>query len=553
MPRWRFLLILLTLTVPALSSQNDTPKQWREFETVNPGLSETEEPPNLETPLACVEHFMLSAREGDFDAASRVLHFRLIDDVDDAAARSLAERFFYVLNQELWIDWAALPDRPDGMIDEVNLGSNSNPLIGKPRRGILLDSIEIKERAVPIRLERVKAEGADPVWLFAAQTVENIEALYDSHGPSALEQWLPAWAKQRGPGRVPLWQWGVLVLAIALAPVLGWLVARSTRKAAKNIKYVSHDLLDRIDWPLVGVISSAILLGTLKWGLTLPSAIAAFVEPVVLVALIATVTWFVMRVLNYTVEHLAHRAIRRVHEENSDEERRLLMQVTVVRHVVLLAIAIAGVGVLLIQLDLARTLGVTLLTSAGAAAVIFGIAGHALLGNLIAGLEIALAQPLKPGDTVYVEDNWGRIEDIGYTQVIVRTWDDRRLVFPIRYFTSNWFENWSLTDTFLTKPIYLKLDYRAPVDQIRDKFLELTKQDEDWDEENDEPQVLVTDLSDETMTIRCTSASPTVSGAWNMSCRLREQLVEWLQELDDGKYLPRQRVEITQDAAERRD
>ena len=110
------------------------------------------------------------------------------------------------------------------------------------------------------------------------------------------------------------------------------------------------------------------------------------------------------------------------------------------------------------------------------------------------------------------------------------------------YFISNWFENWSKTDPYLIKATYLKVDYGADVEAIRAKFLELVKNDDEWMGEPDDPQVLVTEYGDETITLRLTCGGPDPSRAWSLVCRIREQLMSWLQQAEGGRYLPRRRV-----------
>jgi small-conductance mechanosensitive channel len=159
------------------------------------------------------------------------------------------------------------------------------------------------------------------------------------------------------------------------------------------------------------------------------------------------------------------------------------------------------------------------------------------------GVQIALAKPFRTGDTVIIEGYWGRIEELRYTYVVVRTWDEKRIVLPVKYFMENWFENWSKTDPYLIRPIYLKLDYRADVQAVREKFMEFVREDDLWvGEEKDDPDVLVTDFGEETMTVRLTSGGEDSSSAWQLSCRVREKMIAWLQEYEDGRYLPRQRL-----------
>lgn len=532
------------LAFAAVAAAQDEPQVLAfEVEAVNPSLTPPAEPLNLETPQACVESFLEAARRGEFGRAAHALHFRVVGDVSDADAATAAERLFNVLNQELWVDWEALPDRPDGMVDFVPLGGD-NPLVGQPRKSIRLGSIEVEGREIPVRVERVRAGTGEAVWLVSAQTVSNIELLYEAHGPGWLQRQMPEWAQKRVWGRVALWKWIVLVATLIIAPLVGYGVTSSLKRVFARRDDLDHEMLDRFDWPLAAVISTAILFAVIEWTLALPSAIANFVDPLALIAFIGSATWFVMRGLDLAIERVAKDTIRKLHEEESAAQQRLMTQITVVRHVMLLLIALAGFGILLLQLDLFRTLGTALLSSAGAAAVIFGIAGHAVLGNLIAGLQIALSQPFKIGDSVYVEGNYGTIEDVMYTYVIVRTWDKRRLVFPVKYFIDNWFENWSHTDSFLQKGIYLHVDYRADVERIREKFLSVLEEDEDWDGENDSPDVLVTETHDDTMVVRMTCGGATPSAAWSLECRVREKMVAWLQQVEGGAFLPVRRISI---------
>ena len=113
-----------------------------------------------------------------------------------------------------------------------------------------------------------------------------------------------------------------------------------------------------------------------------------------------------------------------------------------------------------------QLIGTTLLTSAGVAGLIFGIAAQPVLANIMAGVQVAITQPVRIGDSVFIEDNWGYVEDLRYTYAVIRTWDERRLVIPLRYLISEPYENWTLKDAHLIKPIYLYADYRTDVQKI---------------------------------------------------------------------------------------
>lgn len=517
-------------------------ESYYETEEINPGLPTTSENPNLETPQACVEHFLLSARHEQWHEAALALNFRLLAPVTQEQAEEHAKHLHYLINQNLWIDWSRLPDRPDGVAPQGLMDSGTNADIF-PRRSIHLGSIDLNGRSIPVRIERIKPANRPAAWLFSAQTVANIPELYFEKGPSWLAQQAPKWSRERILWRVPLWQWLALGLLVIVSVLSGWLVATVvTRKIASHLPKQGGRLIRSLRWPsaifTAGIVAH-VSVGSL---LTLPGPITTVGAPIILSIIVGSATWLAVRVLGFLSEKI-------IRENKTDEllidEGGSLARLTLFRYVLILIIVATGLSVLLISMDLFRTLGITLLSSAGAAAVILGLASHAVLGNLIAGLQIAITNPFRIGDTVIVEGYWGRVEEIRYTYVAVRTWDEKRLIFPVSYFTDHWFENWSKTDRFLIIPIYLKVDYRADIQAIRDKFFALLKDNEHWDGQSDDPQVLVTDCSEETMTVRLTCGGENTRSAWLLSCEIREQLMTWLQQEEDGAYLPRRRVVLT--------
>jgi small-conductance mechanosensitive channel len=538
------LFVLAVLLGAAWGQQqpSQAPGTYYPVEAVNPNLPEADEAPNLATPQACVEHFVLSCERDDWLAAARALNFRLVEPVDAEKASRQARKLYYLLNQNLWIDWSVLPDRPDG-VETGSLLSTGGPMTGQARRSIVLGAIALDGRGIPVRVERVKARGKEPVWLFAAQSVDNIDRLYEAKGPSWLAKRAPAWSRERILWGVPAWQWLAVLFLVVLALLVGWTAATLiSRGFASRLPLRGGKLIQAIKWPtaiFTAALVSYIAVGQL---LTLPGPLAAVGSPVLLAILVLSATWLPIRVLQFLGEHvIGEKALP--HADTIDESGALA-KLTVFRYVLALVILALGVSVLLISLDLFRALGITLLSSAGAMAVILGIAGHEVLGNLIAGMQIAITRPFRIGDTVIVEEYWGHVEEIRYTFVTVRTWDDKRIVFPIKYFLGHWFENWSATDRYLVKAIYLHLDYRADVESIRDKFRELVEGDEDWAGNRNVPETLVIDTGPQTITLRLACGGADPASAWRLSCRVREKLIAWLQQEEGGRYLPRKRVEL---------
>lgn len=545
-------LLLLALATPT-RAQEDAPAPAQNDpvyvqDAINSSLGPLDAldpPPNLETPQAAMEFFIRSGEADDFERAAHALNLRLMPDLSPSEAATLAKRLFFVIKQELWIDWESLPDRADGMDDSAPL-NGSSPLIGRPRKDVRVDSIRLDGRDVEIRLQRVTTGSADqtPRWLLSPYTVANIDALYDAHGPGWLDERMPGWARVRAFGGVMVWQLIAIGLTLIVMPLLAWAVTWLVNWLLKRFPAPAIGLYDALHWPVTFFLAAVLISIVFSAGLSLPGNIATVMDPVVLLLVAATGAWIAMRAMNFVVENVAKRAIRKSHDGNEEAQQSILTTITVLRHVLILVIAAIALGIVLSQLSGFRSIGIALLSSAGAVALVVGIAGHAVLGNLIAGLQIAFTQPFTLGDSVYIEGNYGVIEDITYTYVIVKTWDHRRMVIPIRYFVSNWFENWSLRDSFLSKPIYLHVDYSANIDAVREKFLEIVKTDDDWAGDRDEPSALAYEAKEDSLLLRLTCAAKTPAAAWDLHCRVREAMVEWLQEVEGGRWLPRQRVDL---------
>ena len=191
-------------------------------------------------------------------------------------------------------------------------------------------------------------------------------------------------------------------------------------------------------------------------------------------------------------------------------------------------------------------LGISLLASAGLITIILGVAAQNTLGNIIAGIQIALTQPASIGDTVNIENEWGYVEDIRFTYMVVRTWDSRRLIIPLKDVISKPFENWSMTSPKQVRPIIIYADYHIDVQKVRDKFAQLLVDSGNWDEEH-EPTVQVTGVTEKSIQIRALCSAKDASTTWDLHCTLREQLVRFIASLNNGEYLAKQRFKIEND------
>ncbi len=191
-----------------------------------------------------------------------------------------------------------------------------------------------------------------------------------------------------------------------------------------------------------------------------------------------------------------------------------------------------------------RHIGTSLLASAGVAGLIIGFAAQRTIANVLAGFQIALSQPIRIDDVVIVENEWGRIEEITLTYVVVAIWDMRRLVLPISYFIEQPFQNWTRTSADILGTVFLYVDYTIPINEIRKELGRILQQSEYWD--GKVWRLHTTEAKEQTVEIRALMSAPDSGAAWELRCEVREKLIEFVQKnYPDG--LPKFRTEIQND------
>ena len=257
--------------------------------------------------------------------------------------------------------------------------------------------------------------------------------------------------------------------------------------------------------------------------------------------LIASLTWFAMRAVGALAQ-----AIVQTHPTNvSDnlEARRVQTQTRVLARTVMLVVLVIGVGAALMTFPGVRQIGASLLASAGVAGLIAGIAARPVLGNLIAGLQIALTQPLRLDDVVIIEDEWGRIEEITATYVVVKIWDERRLIVPLQWVIEHPFQNWTRREAELLGTVMLWIDYRVALEPLRAELERVCAAAPEWDKRVALLQVV--DTNERAMQVRALVSASNASKTWDLRCRVREALIDFLQR-QEPDALPRIRAELSQ-------
>ncbi len=520
---------------------------------LNSSLPLLSKPPNLATPLATLEFFQSAVMKQQFDLAAYALNMNLIDsNVQRSRSLELSKRLDFLLSKKQLYVFDKLPDRPDGLI-EPPLGSN-NSVTGIPRRSILLGYMEYRERRVPISVQRVRVEDRAPIWVFSEQTVGNIDNLYDQYQPAQFERYLPAWLALRFFG-VALWEFLSLISFFLFTLGLGWLLSKGTEKiiswyVSDEKKYSAYvgssnsvaDLVSKLTVPLTFNISFSLVFTLVSGGFPYIDAVASSTRPIIWIGLVLSTLWLGIRVVNFFANRYQDLQIENLGKESFDKERRRRTYVSVFRRVFIFVMILSSIWIGFSEFANIDGLGKTLLTSAGIAGVVIGIAAQPSLGNIIAGVQVAITQPVRIGDTVMMEGEWTTIEDLRYTYAVLKTWDERRLIVPMRYFITEVIENWSHTEVHQTCVVYLYVDYGADIDAIRQKYIELVKAHELWDGET-EPELFTVSVDENTIKLRGSLSSEGPLSAWTLECAIREQMLSYIYQ-EQKSYLPTERFTL---------
>lgn len=222
------------------------------------------------------------------------------------------------------------------------------------------------------------------------------------------------------------------------------------------------------------------------------------------------------------------------------KERKIRTQLQFVRKFALSLVVIITVAIILLSFESMRKIGAGLLTGVGIGGIIIGFAAQKSLGNLLAGFQIAFTQPIRIDDVVIVEGEWGRVEEITLTYVVVSIWDQRRLILPITYFIEKPFQNWTRVSAEILGTVFLYLDYLAPVERLREELTSLLEQDPLWDRRVNVVQV--TDNKLDTIEVRFLMSARTSGDAFDLRCHVREHMIKFLRE-NFPESLPKTRIE----------
>jgi small-conductance mechanosensitive channel len=330
----------------------------------------------------------------------------------------------------------------------------------------------------------------------------------------------------------------ILTLTAGAAWLLHGLLARLARRIIPSRHRYAQSVLARIGG------ATRLALVVLAMFIAVPAApldpeARGIVIRLLVLATIGLIGWSAITAANTAAAIYLHRF--RVDTEDNLLARKHLTQVRILTRALDTLLIMVTIGAALMTFEPVRQYGVSLFASAGVVGIVVGLAARPVLSNLIAGVQIAVTQPIRMDDAVVVEGEWGSIEEITSTYVVVRLWDWRRMILPLTYFIERPFQNWTREGAEIIGTVMLYLDYTAPIARIREKAAELAAQSKLWNRKV--VNVQVSDAKEGTIEVRIVVSANSAPAAWDLRCEMREKLIDFLQR-EHPQALPRRRQEV---------
>jgi small-conductance mechanosensitive channel len=336
-----------------------------------------------------------------------------------------------------------------------------------------------------------------------------------------------------------MWSFVTITAAILVAVIIHTVLFYILNRLARRTGHIFlKSMVRHAQKPSRWILPLLTLMAALP-AARLSESVLTPIERAIGLGLIAATAWLVIMTSQIISDLISARY--RMDLADNLAARRVQTQIEVLHRIVVVIVAVVALSVMLMTFPTIKHIGMSLLASAGLAGLIVGMAMKSTLSSLIAGIQIAFTQPIRIEDVVVVEGEWGWIEEIGTTYVVVRIWDLRRLVLPLSYFIEHPFQNWTRSSSDLLGTVFLHVDYTVPVEEVRAELRRIVESTNLW---KGEVCVLqVSDATEHTVQLRALVDAHDSNAAWGLRCFVREKLIQFLQQ----KYpsaLPKVRAEF---------
>jgi len=528
--------IVIAAAWPASAQDGEGPVgTYFQMDSLNTGLENRPDYLELSTPQGAIETFLDLIDVGD-PAVAHVLNMNGLDEVNQPVlGPRLARQLAFVLDRQALISWRLLLERPDALNAQQ---ANSATMSGEPRRSILLGVLDDGPREAAVRLSRVRVGDAEPIWIFSERTVDQIPDLYAQYGPSWLENVLPDVLKREtflGPER---WELIGIPVIVAITLVSGLLAYRGFHELDRFANsYWSRITLRALRWPLIIFVVTTVLLIAAMHVFTVSGMAGAILTPLTVIGYTTAVLLFALEVIDTVLDRIVTFDSEKLADPDNSTIRNLATVMTAGRRALIVIGLMIAAGVVMSSANLFRSLGFSLLASAGALTLILGFAARTVLGNILASLQIALNRSARIGDQLIFDGTFCNVERIHFTFVQLKTWNGQRKVVPVSYFVSKEFENLSMEDGASIRFSVLTFAQEADVDALRDEFIALCEED-DRVEPKDRVKVIVLGQDAFGQQVRFEAPIPDQGEAWATECDLREAMLKAARRLEDETGKP---------------
>jgi len=331
----------------------------------------------------------------------------------------------------------------------------------------------------------------------------------------------------------------ILAVAVLVGTLVKYIIFRLLHLYNRHDNpYLVRSLTDNLNRPL-GFFVPLLFVSIVLTGLPFSEKQLFVIRRITEILDIIAFAWILVKLTDVARDLVQHQYA--IDKTDNIRERKLYTQLTFLKRLAVTIIILIATALILLSFDAVRKLGTGLLTSAGVAGIVVGFAAQRSIANLLAGLQLAFTQPIRIDDVLVVEGEFGRVEEITMTYVVLRLWDNRRLILPLNYFIEKPFQNWTRTGSDILATVYLYTDYTVPVDAVREEFNRILAGTELWDKRVSGLQV--TDSKERTLELRALMSANSSGLAWDLRCLVREKLVLFIQQNYPGA-LPKTRSEF---------
>lgn len=329
------------------------------------------------------------------------------------------------------------------------------------------------------------------------------------------------------------------VIAVTAGLILKFIILKSFKFFSRYwATFQIQSILKHLSIP-AGVFIPLLLLNISTGFMVMGEFIRAQLSRLLEISLTITFALILIRIIKVLEDHFYHKYD--LSKEDNLKERKIRTQLQFVRKFVVSLIVLITIAIVLLSFESMRKIGTGLLTGVGVGGIIIGFAAQKSLGNLLAGFQIAFTQPIRIDDVLIVEGEWGRVEEITLTYVVLNIWDQRRLILPITYFIEKPFQNWTRVSAQLLGTVFLYLDYTVPIPPLREELTRLLTTHPLWDQRVNVVQV--TDNKQNSIEVRFLMSARNSSQAFDLRCDVREKMIEFIR-TNYPESLPKTRLEF---------